>query len=86
MSKVDENGQTDEKWQAVNQCGGVVKWLTRQTSNLLSLAALVQTLSGTNRSFLEQETLHRSLSTGWFQERIRECFYKLKAFFTIKLK
>ena len=36
--------------------------------------------------FLDQETLHLLLSTGCFQERIRECFYKLIAFFTIVLK
>jgi hypothetical protein len=48
--------------------------------------ALVQTLSGASRCFLEQETLHSLLSTGWFQERIRECFNKLIAFNTIELK
>ena len=33
---------------------------------LRSLVAWVQTLSGASRCFLEQETLHSLLSTGWF--------------------
>jgi hypothetical protein len=39
-----------------------------------------------SRSTLEQETLHPLLSTGWFQERIRVCFNKLKASDKIELK
>ena len=35
---------------------------------------------------LEQETLHSLLSTAWFQEQIRECFYNLTAFYTLRLK
>ena len=51
-----------------------------------SLATWIQTKSGASHCFLEQEILHLLLSTGWFQERIQECFYMLKAFFTIELK
>ena len=43
-------------------------------------------MSGTSHCLLEQETLHWLLSTGWFQKRIHECLYKLRAFFTIELK
>ena len=32
------------------------------------------------------KTLRSVLSTCWFQERIRECFYKLIALYTIELK
>ena len=44
-------------------------------SNLIQAMHWVQTQSGPSRCFLEQETLHSLLSTGWFQERIQECFY-----------
>ena len=30
--------------------------------------------------------LYKLLSNGWFQERIRECVYKLQASYTIELK
>ena len=46
----------------------------------------VQTQSGESRCFLEQESLHLLLSTGWFQERIRECFCKLKEFLNNRTK
>ena len=41
--------------------------------------------SGASCCFLEQETLHTLLKSGWFQKQIPECFYKLTAFYTIKL-
>jgi hypothetical protein len=61
--------------------GGMAEWLTRRTG----LAVWVQTPSGASRCFLEQETLHSLLSTGWFKERIRKCVYKLIASYTIEL-
>ena len=57
-------------------------------SHYLSFALFhsrIISLSHASRWFLEQETLHWMLSTGWFQERIRECFYKLIIFYTIKV-
>jgi hypothetical protein len=62
--------------------GGMVEWLMHQTSNLRGL----KTLSGASRCFLKKETLHSLLNTGWFQERIQECVYKLIASHTIKVK
>ena len=46
---------------------GIVKWLTRRTIDL----RIASRMGSTNRSFLEQDTLHSLLSTGYFQERIR---------------
>ena len=43
--------------------GGVVEWLIRRTSNIR-----IANRRGSNHCFLEQETLHLLLSTGWFQE------------------
>jgi hypothetical protein len=45
---------------------------------------VIDQASGASRCFLEQETLHSLNSTGWFQERIRKCVYKLIASYTIK--
>jgi hypothetical protein len=42
--------------------------------------------SETPRWFLEQETLHLLLSTGWFKELIRDYVDKLSASYTIELK
>jgi hypothetical protein len=66
--------------------GGVDQWLTHQTSNLRIADQVGSNLSGASRCFFEQETLHLLLSTGWFQERIREGFNKLIVSNTIKLK
>ena len=57
------------------------------TSNLrIASREWVQTQSGAIWCFLEHETILSLLSTGWFQERIQECFYKITAFYTIELK
>jgi hypothetical protein len=48
----------------------------------LIMIAWFQNPSRARSCFLEQETVHLSLSTGWFQERIRECFNKLTASIT----
>ena len=58
----------------------------RRTSNLMIASRMGSIQSWTNRCFLEQEILHSLLSTGWIQEQIRECFYKLTASYTIELK
>ena len=54
------------------QGDGVVEWLMARESCC----------------FLEQETLPSLLSycTSWFQERIREYFYKLTAFYKIDIE
>ena len=65
--------------------GDVVEWLTRRTSNIRRASRMGSNPVRDMLFFLEQETLHRLFSTGWFKERIRECFYKLKAFFTFEL-
>jgi hypothetical protein len=64
------------------------KWINKYSKLVISwsLAAWVQTPSGASRCFLEEETLHSLLSTGWFQKRIRKCVYKLIASYTIELK
>ena len=61
---------------------GVVKWLTRQTS-YLKIASRMGSNPVRVKPLFPWDCL---LSTGWFQERIWECFYKLEAFFTIELK
>ena len=48
----------------------------RRTSNL----RIASRTGSANHCYLEQKTLHSLLSTGWFREQIRECFYKLTAF------
>ena len=63
--------------------GSVVEWLTRRTSNL----RITSHMGSKGQAVVSlSKKLHWLLSTGWFQEWIRECFYKLKAFFTIELK
>ena len=60
---------------------GMIKWLTGHTSNLMTASDM-----GLNPVRCKQETLHSWLSTGWFQDWIQECPYKLIAFFTIRHK
>ena len=54
--------------------------------NIKSIILWVQTQLETSRCFLEQFTSHLFLSTGWFQERNRECIYKIIAAYTIEQK
>jgi hypothetical protein len=43
-------------------------------------------MTGASHCFIEQEVLHLLISTGHFQERIRNCVYKLVSSFKINLK
>jgi hypothetical protein len=65
---------------------GMAEGLTHPTSNLMITSRMGSNpLSGAS-PFLEQKALHSLLITGWFQEQIRKCVYKLMASYTIKLK
>jgi hypothetical protein len=57
-------------WDTILFIGGnMADWVMHLTSNQW-IAAWVQTQSGASRCFLEQETLHKLLSTGWFKKQI----------------
>ena len=61
----------------INGC--VVEWLTCQTSNLRIASRMGSSpVLVKNCYYLEQESSYSLLSTGWFQELIRGCFYQLK--------
>jgi hypothetical protein len=68
----------------VSWCGGMAEWLICQTNNLMIASCMGS--NPVSLCFLEQETLHTLLGTGWFQERLRQCVYKLIASYTIELK
>ena len=53
--------------EVIHERGGVAQWVVRLTRNV---AVVRFELNQRPPCFLEQETLHLLLSTGWFQERI----------------
>jgi hypothetical protein len=67
----------------------VIKWRHGrgvQTSNVMIASRMGSNPDRVSLCFLEKETLHLLLSTGWFQERIQKCVYKQIASYTIDLK